>query len=411
MEMESVKYCVACKSEELTVLGPAKVRRAFVTGDDEMKVRYGVMACNQCGLIFLNPRMDGITLQKYYSKQSRMPRKTMDHASPTYRFMCMQAELIGRYKALKENDNVLEIGCSEGYFLRVLSEACEFPLNIYGVEPSDKYVEQATENVKSLHLQSTTLEEAELLSSSFDLIVIRHVLEHLPSPVDALKIMQDLLNEDGVIYIEVPDIATVVPSISNFFHHEHLSYFTVETLTSSLARAGLAPLHIERFHGNPQGSGFSYPVLRAVITRDVDTVPEDVPNQYEAIWKKWNEANKVFRDECLDSVSEKLDQYTKEGSKIAVFGAGPHTMDLFERFEEKAYKWAVIFDNNPNKHGKTMMGVPIVKPERDALVHADCILISTAEFEKEILEQLNELNLMNTEIIPIYQSLAHLVEQ
>jgi len=410
-EMEYLNCCETCHSEELEVLAPERVRKFFVTDHAEMAIAYGVMACKRCGMVFLNPRMGGTTLKEYYSRQSRMPRQNMDHASPSYRFMCMQAELIGRHKKLKENDNVLEIGCAEGYFLRLLNEKHEGLLNVHGIEPSEKYADQAAENVQSIHLHRSTLAEAELSADFFDLIVIRHVLEHLPNPVDALKIMRNVLKHDGVVYIEVPDLATVSPTISDCYGPEHLSYFTEETLTASLARAGLSPVHIERFHGNPYGSGFSYPVLRAVVGRCADTVPIDMPNQYGVLWEKQTDATKAFCHEHLDGVMEILDQHKKEGSTMAIFGAGPHTMDLFERLEGKGYTWAMIFDNNSNKHGKAMMGIPIVKPEEEMLSQVDCILISTAEFEQEIFEQLGGFNLVNTEIIPIYQAQVHMVGQ
>ena len=40
---------------------------------------------------------------------------------------------------------------------------------------------------------------------SFDLIVMRHVLEHLENPVTALKKIVNLLSKDGILYIAVPN--------------------------------------------------------------------------------------------------------------------------------------------------------------------------------------------------------------
>ena len=61
-----------------------------------------------------------------------------------------------------------------------------------------------------------------------------------------------------------------------------------------------------------------------------------------------------------------------------------------------------IFDNNPSKHGKLMRGIPIEKPDENTLMTVDSILISSAEFEIEMAEQIKSLTGRNVEIITMY---------
>ena len=87
---------------------------------------------------------------------------------------------------------------------------------------------------------------------------------------------------------------------------------------------------------------------------------------------------------------------------IGLFGAGPHTMDLLEIFEVENIQWAKIFDNNPSKQGKLMRGIPILKPDEDNLKSLDCVLVSSAEFESEMVAQVHSLVGSQVEVITIY---------
>jgi hypothetical protein len=51
-----------------------------------------------------------------------------------------------------------------------------------------------------------------------------------------------------------------------------------------------------------------------------------------------------------------------------------------------------------------MLGIPIVKPDGVSLKSVDYILVSSAEFEKEMVEQIHVLVGSTTEIIRIYDN-------
>ena len=59
-----------------------------------------------------------------------------------------------------------------------------------------------------------------------------HVMEHIPNPVKTFKKLYDLLNENGVLFIEVPNIETYGQSPDNTFFKAHIHYFNGATLTA-----------------------------------------------------------------------------------------------------------------------------------------------------------------------------------
>lgn len=371
-----------------------------------MAARIGVSCCSVCGLIFLSPRLTAGALQAYYSKQSRMPRSTISPDSPLKLMIDLQIGLITQRKVLGGNSKALEIGCAEGYFLERLGQRVP-GIQLFGVEPSGRYANTARKRIPQAQILEGFLDQIHFAPGGFDLIVIRHVLEHLPEPVSALKLLRPLLAPSGAVYIEVPNTARIVPAVSHFFHHEHLIYFTQETMEGCLGRAGLRPTLIEPFEGNPAGSGFSYPVLRAISVAADTPVPRNFPHQPEHIWKAFVEDDATYIRAFLDPLKARLDQHASTGRRLGLFGAGPHTMDLLDRLRPASYPWRVILDNNPNKTGKTLMGIPISLPTVEIMSSVDTILISSAEFEGEMVTQARALAGGKVEIIPIYGRYAN----
>lgn len=78
------------------------------------------------------------------------------------------------------------------------------------------------------------MEQSATISGRYDLILMKHVLEHFIDPVAELKRMAVNINIDGQIYIEVPGVLSKIPSIQNAHNH----YFSEITLESVVRQAG-----------------------------------------------------------------------------------------------------------------------------------------------------------------------------
>ena len=105
-------------------------------------------------------------------------------------------KLIKQYK--KENIHLLDIGAGTGDF--VLSSKKYAHWEAMGIEPSEKARIKAEE--KGLLLQA---DFSELLPHSFDVITMWHVLEHVPDVTQEIQLISNLLKEDGLAVIAVPN--------------------------------------------------------------------------------------------------------------------------------------------------------------------------------------------------------------
>lgn len=395
--------CPLCQGQRLVTLQKPEKRGCFVTVGPEITVFVGVCACKTCGFIFLNPRMSMREMIDYYSRQSRMPREIITEDSPLMRLMDMQINLIQCNQLIEDGASVLEVGCAEAYFLNRIWEIKNKNVRISGVEPSKKYLDTAIKLIPSGKFYNNIIENVYFGKEKFDLIILRHVLEHVQSPVVNLKIISAILNKNGRIYVEVPDASIPAEVVNQYFHHEHLSYFTLETLTGTLARVGLRTIYIDQSIANPRNSGFDYPVLRAIAIPDAKMPVSNYPDQPGLIWERHSRSKKIFFEKKLSPILKHVESLSLQGKKLGLFGAGPHTMDLLGQIQIPLTVWSVIFDNNPAKHGKQLRGIPIERPTPERLSKLDAILVSSKAFEGEIVDQLHEIAPKHLEILTIYQ--------
>lgn len=96
-----------------------------------------------------------------------------------------------------KSKKLLDIGAGTGDFL---SFAKTRGFTVEGVEPSDKARQKA--DGKGVELKK---ELKEVLDSSYDVITLWHVLEHLPNLTDQIKTISNLLNENGILVVAVPN--------------------------------------------------------------------------------------------------------------------------------------------------------------------------------------------------------------
>lgn len=113
---------------------------------------------------------------------------------------------------------LVELGCGKGYFLERL-QSCGF--DIVGFDP-------AYEGVNP-HIEKREFDSAAGLYA--DGIVLRHVLEHIPSPVEFLESVKDANRGGGKIYIEVPCFDWICERRAWFdIFYEHVNYFRLNDL-------------------------------------------------------------------------------------------------------------------------------------------------------------------------------------
>lgn len=197
--------------------------------------------CGQCGGGYLAPDLTPEALGLFYREQYRT-LFTMEAArrydegflrAGNFRAAAWRraAQLV---PALPYGGRVLEVGSGFGTFLAA-AHAQRPDLVLVATEPDVTHRTVATAGAPVRFIDDLGQAAAE---GPFHLIVLFHVLEHVPDPVQLLRELAGLLAPGGQVVVELPDMAA--PWFSWFdIHPAHLSYLTRPSLNRLLFRAGL----------------------------------------------------------------------------------------------------------------------------------------------------------------------------
>ncbi len=199
--------------------------------------------CMGCGIITNDPIPSDEELAAFYKKDYRTDYKGTPE--PRMRqvwrnFARLEAHILANRDVYKAGMKCLDLGAGSGEFMFL---AKSIGLDCTGVEPNEGYAEYCRKKLE-LDVANQTLEETNFADSSFDLIRLSHVLEHMRDPVRSLKVLHGWLKDDGILYIEVPDIeaeaAQKMPG--TMFHFGHLFNFNPVTLRLAAGLAGFEEL-------------------------------------------------------------------------------------------------------------------------------------------------------------------------
>ena len=161
-----------------------------------------VVRCNSCELIYTNPRARSAE-QNYFGEadvffeEARLifKGKKVHHRDRNYEYE------LRKIKQVKSKGKLLDVGTNMGFFLR---KAREFGFETEGVEPSPSLAKIATEQW-GLKIHNGFLQDVNLPSKSYDIITLIDVFEHVTEPKELLQKCHQLLKDDGIAVIKVPN--------------------------------------------------------------------------------------------------------------------------------------------------------------------------------------------------------------
>lgn len=232
--MINLKSCPVCDSYSISTydqMGFAPhVSHEIMPGvkvDAAVITRYFV--CQNCNVIFQNPRLSNFELNRFYSQG--IYRRTLNltdeeiSRDEAYRAR-IDTEIIKRY--VGKVTSHLDVGCSRGFLLDAVGAAIRV-----GVEP----------NVSDLRVKGVEIypEMSKVPQKSFGLVTAIHVLEHEPAPLDYLKKMAEFVDKGGYLVVEVP----TWKSPGGPLRLAHLFHFEPDVLKFMCAKVGLKVIQTE----------------------------------------------------------------------------------------------------------------------------------------------------------------------
>lgn len=131
---------------------------------------------------------------------------------------------------------VIEIGSSNGYLLKQMQNK---GWKVLGFEPSAILASEAEQNgvhTEQMYFGSNDSVQSIKKWGRPDVVIMRHVLEHLDDLNGIIKSIGDII-DNGFLIIEVPWLLRIIKEKQFYaFFHEHLSYFSVTTIHGFFAK-------------------------------------------------------------------------------------------------------------------------------------------------------------------------------
>jgi 2-polyprenyl-3-methyl-5-hydroxy-6-metoxy-1,4-benzoquinol methylase len=201
--------------------------------------------CRDCGLIFLG-QTDAPDLESTYRDEDYVAAH--DHFFEQDLALRHIAGQRVRWLSGKASaGTLLELGPGRGHLLDLARRAGFDPV---GVEPSPQLAARISADF-GIPVECGFLGEVELPRREFELICLYHVLEHVEDPGEMLRALRELLADDGLLVIEVPNIASAMarrrgdswPAVQP--RELHVSHFTPATLARLVERAGFGVVEVD----------------------------------------------------------------------------------------------------------------------------------------------------------------------
>ena len=149
--------------------------------------------------------------------------------------------------------------------------------DVLGIDPSESLSSLGKEHF-GLQIENSYLTTCSYKNGTFDVITMIDVFEHIPNPIDNLAKAKQLIKDDGVICIKVPNgkynafklavykLARKSAGRDIFDAYEHVIHYTTKTFANAVDASGLKiqqiytpkPIHPPVWH-KLTGNYFQYP--------------------------------------------------------------------------------------------------------------------------------------------------------
>jgi 2-polyprenyl-3-methyl-5-hydroxy-6-metoxy-1,4-benzoquinol methylase len=202
--------------------------------------------CTSCGFVFSNPLPEKSIYESFYTDAyagyygNITLRSSGNIRSLIPEFMRQKLQWISDVRKFS-GTRLLEVGPGQGLFLWC---AQQMGAEVVGIEPARAFFEVLQkDNLPCVFGALEQFNSAAL--GHFDSIVMSHVLEHFYDPNAALEQVRELLTDDGLLVVEVPNILKPFRSLDRYFlRYVHPSNFSRHTLDLFLQKHGFEPVFV-----------------------------------------------------------------------------------------------------------------------------------------------------------------------
>ena len=220
----------------------------------------------------------------------------------------------------KKNPQILDIGSNDGSFLEIVKK--KYP-KVLGVEPTNTARNAIKKGINTIKKSLNFKLAKKILNkySKFDFIIASNFFAQTNNLKEILKSIKLILDKKGLLIVEVQYLYELLLQKGfDSFHHEHVAYYTLSSITKLLEKYNLYVFDAEKLkvHGG---------MLRVYISLN----KKPITKKMKKILASENDRNIINKIKNLNlfriKFSNKLNKFfynlKKKGKKIYGMGAAP----------------------------------------------------------------------------------------
>lgn len=285
------KKCPICESKQLI-----QVKNNYKSSGS-----LEIFRCDTCDFEFLNSWDDVNHVKSLYEDDKYIfSHNVQDDPEIPLKFNEYEERFEWIKSHLHETKTLLEVGCGDGKFLRMVRDHVKLA---DGIELSPPQVKRLREDGFTCY--DVMLDEMEP-PRQYDIICMFAVLEHVPLVVNFLSALKKYMHQDTQVFIEVPNLNDALvsgfdlPVFRDFYYRPvHLYYFTPKSLGKLLEISGFRyDLHTSQqasitnhFHwmhkhkGQPNGNYMASVVAPCEVSDKlpIRSILEEVDDHYRGL--------------------------------------------------------------------------------------------------------------------------------
>ena len=391
-----IKECRICKNRNLKIIIDLKsqyIQGSFIKKNYpkpySKKIPLKLVFCKKCFLVQLLHTTNKEILYKNYWYSSGINQTMKTHLK----------KLVNLIYTIKQketkNIDVLDIGCNDGTLLNYFPKS----VNKHGIDPS--------QIIKRIDKKKITVikdffppkkENLESLKIKFDLITSIAMFYDINDPNLFVKNIKYYLKNKGIWVFELSYLVDML-KLNSFdtICHEHLEYYSLQTLNYLMKKNGLKIFNLSR---NSINGGS----IRCFVTHEKNSIYDKKQNIYKIKKLIKNEKKlkinslypyKKFYKNILKikfDLKQLILSIKKQGKSIFILGASTkgNTILQFLNLNNKIINYAV--ERNKQKIGAITIGsnIKIISEQMSKRLSPDYYLVLPWHFKNEILNREKE---------------------
>ena len=283
--------------------------------------------------------------------------------------------------ALKPGDTVLDIGANDGTFLATYETK---GLHRVGCEPADNIIPHLEENADHVMHGFWNIEAYEDLGrkrgfGKAKVITALGMFYNLEAPGAFIAGAARALADDGIFVAQLMCLASMLEKndLGNICH-EHLEYYSLDSLRHLFENNGLEMFRIEE---NDVNGGsyriFARPYKGTGMDYDEHITSGDVAAFFERVDAR--------KKECVDFITAEVAM----GKTVYVYGASTKGNTLLQYYGLTSAQITAAAERSPEKWGKFTVGtgIPIVSEDEARRAQPDYFLVLPWAFFDEFYER------------------------